>query len=222
MKKTLKSNLQGVLIDFDGTLVDSIQDLYSLYCNFLHHYKKKGTLAEFKELNGPSLHEIIELLIQRHQLPDPSEKLLALYSMLLLEYYKEVAQPAAGALDFIHQVKKRGVKLILVTSADSRLVEPFLNRCNLKDVFDVVVTSEGLQRSKPDPAIYRAALAKANLDPQQAIAIEDSLKGLQSALGAGIYTFRLNPRIKARRRHQGWIEVKNWKEISQAFVEAYV
>lgn len=221
MKKPLENSLQGVLIDFDGTLVDSIRDLYSLYCDFLSHYKKKGTRAEFKELNGPSIQEIIELLIQRHQLPDPSEKLLAFYSTLLVEYYKEVAEPAVGALDFIHKAKKQGLKLILVTSADRRLVEPFLNRFKLKDFFDAVVTSEGLHRSKPDPAIYRAALEKGQLDPHQAIAIEDSVKGVQSALSAGIYTFRLNPRIKASRIHQGWVEVQNWREVTQTFVEMY-
>lgn len=216
-----KKRIQGVFIDFDGTLVDSIKDLYALYCDFLRHYGHKGTKAEFKELNGPSLNEIMERLIQRHKFPEPSEKLLTHYCTLLTQYYSEIAAPFPGALDFISRIKNLGLKLILVTSADRRLVIPFLERFNLENHFDLIMTSEGLPHSKPDPAIYRTALLKIYLTPQHAFAIEDSLNGLRSASGAGLYTFLLNPKIKQMRTHEGWVEVRNWEDIRHLFEMIY-
>lgn len=216
-----QKQIKGIFIDFDGTLVDSIKDLYALYCNFLRHYGCRGTKAEFKELNGPSLNEIIERIVERHALHEPSEKLLAYYCTLLIQYYSEIATPFPGALDFISKVKNLGVKLILVTSADRSLVMPFLERFNLENHFEFIMTSEGLPRGKPDPAIYRTALAKSHLSPQQAFAIEDSTNGLRSASGAGLYTFLLNPRIKQMRPHKDWVAVRNWEDIMHLFEKIY-
>lgn len=209
------STIKGVLIDFDGTLVDSIEDLYLIYCNFLKNFKSEGTREEFTALNGPSINEIIEILLQKHQLSEKSEKLLEHYWNLLIQYYQNVAKPTKGALEFIKNMKEKGKTILLVTSADYRLVETFLVRHELNNSFDFVVTAAGLKKSKPDPTIFRLALLKGNLKPEEVIAIEDSKNGVQAALDAGIFTFCLNPSTKLNQMHQGWLEVNSWEKIME-------
>lgn len=210
----MKHPLKGIFIDFDGTLVDSLQGLYQVYFHFLKTYNVKGTKEEFTELNGPSLSEIMETLIHRYHLPHSAEKLLEQYQSLLIDYYRE-AKPVTGAMEFLKEFKKRGVTLVLVTSADRHLVDPFLERHQLTHLFQEIITAQGLKKSKPDPAIYLSALSKTNLDASQVIAVEDSKNGVQAALNAHIFTFCLNPRVKTTHRHEGWIEVPSWEHIAE-------
>lgn len=210
----MKHPLKGIFIDFDGTLVDSLQGLYQVYFHFLKTYNVKGTKKEFTELNGPSLSEIMEILIHRYHLPHSAEKLLKQYQSLLLDYYRE-AKLVTGAIEFLKEFKKRGVTLVLVTSADRHLVDLFLERLHLTHLFQEIITAEGLKKSKPDPAIYLSALSKSQLDASQVIAVEDSKNGVQAALNAHIFTFCLNPHLKATRSHKDWVEVPSWEHIAE-------
>ncbi len=215
------NTLEVVMLDFDGTLVDSLNDLYCIYCDFLQQYGSKGTKKGFAELNGPTINESIGLLIQKHNLPEPSEKLLAVYWSLLHQYYDEIAAPFPEALLFLKQVKAQNIKLALVTSATLTMVCPFLIKHSLDTYFDEIITSEGLLKSKPDPEIYKRALIQTRTNAKHAIAIEDSLKGVESALQAGIYTWQINPKLSKLRAHKDWVELPGWPGVRNFFHECY-
>ena len=76
----------------------------------------------------------------------------------------------------------------LVTNAPGENVGAVLPALRLEDYFDGVVTSEEAGAGKPDPAPYRAALKKLGAEPGEALAFEDSVSGIASAVGAGIPT----------------------------------
>ena len=76
----------------------------------------------------------------------------------------------------------------LVTNAPGENVGAVLPALRLEDYFDGVVTSEEAGAGKPDPAPYRAALKKLGAQPGEALAFEDSVSGIASAVGAGILT----------------------------------
>ena len=54
--------------------------------------------------------------------------------------------------------------------------------------FDAVVSAASLSDGKPHPAVYLAAAAELGVDPGNCIAFEDSVAGVRSAKGAGMYT----------------------------------
>ena len=56
------NNFKCIIFDLDGTLIDSIPELYSAYKNFLNKFGYIGNKKEFELLNGPKLDEIISLL----------------------------------------------------------------------------------------------------------------------------------------------------------------
>ena len=97
-------------------------------------------------------------------------------------------QPLPGLLDFLDRVKERGLKTGLVTNAPGENVGAVLPALRLDDYFDAVVTSEEAGAGKPDPAPYRAALERLRAEAGEALAFEDSVSGIASALGAGIPT----------------------------------
>ena len=57
-----------IFVDFDGTLIDSIENLYIAYRQLLKLYKIEGNRNEFNDLNGPSTFEIVEILKLKYHL----------------------------------------------------------------------------------------------------------------------------------------------------------
>ena len=97
-------------------------------------------------------------------------------------------EPLPGLLDFLVTVKERGVKTGLVTNAPRENVGAVLAALGLEDFFDAVVPAEEVRAAKPDPEPYLTALEKLGAEPGEALAFEDSLSGIRSAVDAGVPT----------------------------------
>ena len=100
----------------------------------------------------------------------------------------EDLEPLPGLLDFLESAKGRGLRAALVTNAPRENVAAVLMALGLQDFFDAVVPAEEVRAAKPDPEPYRKALEKLGADPEEALAFEDSVSGIRSAVGAGIPT----------------------------------
>jgi putative hydrolase of the HAD superfamily len=90
------------------------------------------------------------------------------------------AEPALRGL------RERGMRLLAVSNWDCSL-SAVLERCGLGELLDGVVTSAEAGASKPDPAIFRAALERAGSEPDQALHVGDTPEeDLAGARAAGI------------------------------------
>lgn len=214
------SNLKAFFLDFDGTLVNSLPLLYDAYQSFLKKRKLCPNLDEFNELKGPSLREILQTLKNKYSMEESLEDLYFEYEKDLIERYKEL-RPHEGVIDFIHALKKKGLKLALVSSAPKKILEGFLSSHPDFALFDLVVGGESVKKSKPNPDIYINTLRLMNLNPTEAIAIEDSLLGALSADKAGIplwLIFLEKANISLARPPQFF---NRWEEALRFFQENY-
>lgn len=112
--------------------------------------------------------------------------------------FRQVAQdlpPVHGLQDLWQWAGQQGLKRALVTNATRLNVEHMLEMLELR--FDVEVMAEEIERGKPDPLPYQRALEHLGLQPEQAVAFEDSPSGIRSAVGAGLPTVALTTGHKA-------------------------
>jgi HAD superfamily hydrolase (TIGR01509 family) len=84
--------------------------------------------------------------------------------------------------------ENQGWATAVVTNAPRKNAEFMLATLHLADRLDTLVIAEELSQAKPHPMPYLEALRRLNVAPEQAIAFEDSVTGVQSAVAAGIYT----------------------------------
>jgi HAD superfamily hydrolase (TIGR01509 family) len=197
------------LLDFDGTVVDSIPILYRMYCQFLKKFGVEGTPEEFEELNGTPIGEAAETLGRRHGLKVGLGGLVKEYGERMIRAYCEQVACMPGIEAFLKRASELGVTVAMVTSASRRLVEKCLEAKGLKTYFSAIFTASGLKKGKPDPEIYNRALIKLGIDPSDAVAIEDSVNGVASARGAGISTLLFAPQGEAI---EGVVRVHSWEE----------
>ncbi len=181
------TELKALLVDFDGTLVDSLPALWNCYQTFMHRHEQTATHEEFMVLAGPSLDEIIIYLKSKYNLSADYVVLYEEYRKLVVESYAKNAVLFSGALEVLQSLKRQSVKLALVTSASSGLIKSFIRRTDLTNVFDAIVTHVDGEETKPSPEIYKRALKSLNIPQEVAIAVEDSKNGVMSAHAANLH-----------------------------------
>jgi HAD superfamily hydrolase (TIGR01509 family) len=92
-----------------------------------------------------------------------------------------------GVTDLVSGVRAAGLKLGVASSSRRDWVEGHLARRGLLDYFDAVRCRDDVSAAKPDPELYTSALAALGVEPESAIAIEDSANGVTAAKRAGMF-----------------------------------
>jgi HAD superfamily hydrolase (TIGR01509 family) len=94
-----------------------------------------------------------------------------------------------GVADYLAAAREMGLKTAVASSSPHAWVDPLLARLGIADQFHAVCCRDDVGgRAKPDPAVYRAALAALDVRPTEALAFEDSPSGAAAAKAAGIFT----------------------------------
>jgi HAD superfamily hydrolase (TIGR01509 family) len=97
--------------------------------------------------------------------------------------------PRFGVVETIQDAKSKGLKLALVTTTSqeniSLLIESLHPSIQVAD-FDLIVDASSVEHPKPNKAAYTFALERLGEKPDDCIAIEDNLDGVEAAIAAGL------------------------------------
>ena len=82
----------------------------------------------------------------------------------------------------------------LASSSNREIIDLFLDLSGLRELFDVTVSSEEVERGKPAPDVYLEAVRQLGVRPEDSVAVEDSENGIKAAKAAGMRVIALpNP-----------------------------
>ncbi len=96
-----------------------------------------------------------------------------------------------GVLEMLEMLKKRSIVLALASSASKATVDIIKNKYNLDNFFDLFLSSSDVAMAKPHPEIFLKCLTSFNVDPSQALVVEDSIAGIMAAKHADIETLAI-------------------------------
>ncbi|UCH31647.1 MAG: HAD family hydrolase [Candidatus Bathyarchaeota archaeon] len=111
------------------------------------------------------------------------------------------------------ELRRRGLKLGLISTAYTEEIHFFLERTGLKKTgFDIIVGVDAAQCMKPHPAIFKYALRKLKVRPEEAMFVGDNVEAdYKGAKNVGMYALLINR--TERHRQSGLRTIKNLKEI---------
>lgn len=206
--------VKALLIDLDGTLIDTVPALFLVYQNFLAYYKKEGTREEFESLIGPSIDEIVAFLQKKYALEPPLKDLTTMYISMLVKQGFQGTELFPGAKKVLEEEKEKGVKLGIVTSGTKELVNGCLKPLNVLHLFDVIITSDQVEKAKPHPDLYQLALKSLSVLPEEAVAIEDSESGQKAAQDAGLKVIMVtHGKVPQAEDSKTVVHAANWDQI---------
>jgi len=100
----------------------------------------------------------------------------------------ETEQFRPGILDYLEEAERRGLKIAIVSSSSNRWIDMHLSRLEHAIHWDAIVAANhDVGRAKPRPDLYLEACGLLGVEPEEAIAFEDSPNGVRAARAAGIY-----------------------------------
>jgi HAD superfamily hydrolase (TIGR01509 family) len=176
----------AVLLDMDGTLVDSDAAVERAWATWAREYGVDPVAALENVHNGPAERTVLRLL------PHADATLVdtAARRNLVLQYEDlgdVVAAP--GAAQLVDALDRWHVPWAVVTSADTTLAVARLRVAGIEP--PVLVTADDVASGKPDPEGYLLAARRLRVDPSHCLVVEDSKPGLAAGRAAGAMTASL-------------------------------
>jgi len=176
--------MSAILFDMDGTLIDSeplwlkaeIEVMAEVGC----HWDEQD---QINCLGGPA--ERTERYMQeRSQNIKPYGYFINRLHEVMRARITNELDLIPNALSLLKECKDAGIKTALVTASSRDLMTIVLKRFP-PGTFDVVVSGDDVEKSKPDPAPYLLAAKQLSVDILKCLVLEDSLTGVQSGLSSG-------------------------------------
>lgn len=186
--KSFPENIQGVLFDLDGTLLDSAPDLYAAL---------KAQCDEMQVAAPPyaMVREVVSRgsrAILRCAFPDIDDAALAALVPRYLELYQvmmaEHTRPFDGVDELLSSLESQGIRWGVVTNKPGFLTDDLLVRIGWAPRAAAVVSGDTLPVKKPDPAPVLLACERAGLDPSRCLFVGDDRRDVMAGAAAGLYT----------------------------------
>jgi HAD superfamily hydrolase (TIGR01509 family) len=177
----------AVLWDMDGTLVDTEPYWMASERELVGSFGGTWTHDDGLLLVGLGLWNSAEILRSRGVAMEPDEIVQWLTDRVQRKLDEEGVPWRPGARELLQELRGRGIRTALVTMSVRRMAEQIVGHIPF-DAFDVIVSGDEVEAPKPDPEPYRKAAELLGVDVRDAVAIEDSLVGLSSAVSAGAAT----------------------------------
>lgn len=180
--------INGVICDMDGTLVDSEQYHLEAWNKLLERFGHVPPGPHWNDdcIGLPDSYAVdktIELFPDLAGRGDLLEIKQTAFRELVRENSDTLAFP--GVRQRLKQLYDAGVGIAVGTNSVLANTRATLGAAGLWDFIPVVVTADMVRHSKPAPDIYQAAAKGLNLPPSQCIVLEDSVAGLEAARAAG-------------------------------------
>jgi phosphoglycolate phosphatase len=196
-RQALAIHPEMVLIDLDGTLVDTAPDLAYAVDLMMESLElpRRGERA-VREWIGNGVPVLVRRALVGAYDGEADETLYdKAYPLFLDLYEKNVCVHSRlypGARIALEYLKGAGYRLGCVTNKPARYTEPLLNALGVYEYFDIVVSGDTLDKKKPDPAPLIYAAEQLHTSPRLSLMAGDSVNDVEAARAAGFQVVCVN------------------------------
>lgn len=181
-------NIEGVIFDLDGTIVDSMGVWRTVDVTFLGRRGIPLPEGLNKELESMEFMETARHFKRRFELPDTVEEIVAEWMETALDQYLHHVPMKPGLREFLEHLEERGVRAGIASSNHVDLVRAALKGHNLERFFTEIVTCGEVERAKPEPDVYLEAARRLGVPAGKCMVFEDIPVGIQAGKSAGMLT----------------------------------
>jgi beta-phosphoglucomutase len=177
-------SVSAVVFDFNGTLSDDEPLLCEIFGHlFAEHGRPMSAQQYLDELAGLSDPEIVKTWLGEDH-PDVQAVIAERVSR-----YRAAAADGSTVHEHVREAVRYAAErasLAICSGAARDEIEPVVEAAGLAGCFRAIVTSDDVAHGKPDPEGYLKVLALLEVDPADAVVVEDTEAGIASARAAGV------------------------------------
>lgn len=186
-----------VLLDIDGTLVDTVPDLAFSIDTMLQEigFEQHG-VDKIRDWVGNGIERLVHRALTDDQDENAEEELFQKAFPLFMDIYADNAASASqfypGVEEGLEYLKSENFKLGCVTNKRSRFTETLLKSLGIYNDFEIVICGDTLPKRKPDPMQLLHAAEFFNVSPEDSLMVGDSTNDVYAAKAAGFQILAVN------------------------------
>lgn len=190
----MTNNINTLLFDLDGTLINTNELIISSYLHTLEKYfPGKYQRDDVLPFMGPTLHQAFASVD-----PERVEEMVADYRAFNIAQHDALVKEFPGVYQTMKTLTEKGYKLGVVTTKKFDVAMKGLRLLKLDPFFEVVIAMDHVKKFKPEPEPILTALEQFGSTPAEAIMVGDNYHDILGGKNAGTLTAGVAWSIKGR------------------------
>lgn len=180
------AKLQAVILDVDGTLVDS-NDAHALaWVDTFRAFGYDIPFEQVRPLIGMGGDQILPKLLGLDKESEEGQQLSQHRSEIFKTHYIPKLEAFPDVPELLNHILNQGLELVVASSAKEDELEHLLKIAGVDDLIPVRTSADDAETSKPAPDIVQVALDKAGFEPAEAVMLADTPYDLEAATRVGV------------------------------------
>lgn len=204
---------EAIIFDMDGTLLESTEADFLAWVRVFERYGNTLSYEKYVTMLGIRSANVIKDFLGITNPTDVDRILIEKFECFVDVVNEKPVQPVPFAGDLLRQAFSSPLKVALATSSRKEKMNLLLTQLRFKQYFDVLVTGEEVERSKPAPDIFLMAAQRLGIDPAACIVVEDGPIGVTAAKKAGMKAIAITATTPADRLTEADLVIDSYENI---------
>jgi HAD superfamily hydrolase (TIGR01509 family) len=178
--------LRVVIFDVDGTLIDSNDQHALAWLKAFRHFGHEVPLQDIRAQIGKGGDQLMPVFLSEEEVNARGDAISQYRAELFAREFLPGLQPFAGVRELFERIRGDGRRVVLASSATGDELERYKEIAGVADLIEAATSGDDAEHSKPDPDIFRAALRKACVSPEDALVVGDTPYDAIAAVQAGV------------------------------------
>ncbi len=175
------SHISGVILDVDGTLIDSNDVHAKAWVEAMGENGYKVPFEKVRPLIGMGGDKVLPETIGVQKESEEGKGISQRRKEIFKERFLHGLHAFPGARELLEEMRKRDLKLTVASSADKDELEPMLDLIGASDLIEEETSSKDAKQSKPDPEVMQVTLQRAGLPADEMVMIGDTAYDIEAA-----------------------------------------
>jgi HAD superfamily hydrolase (TIGR01509 family) len=182
----MANSVRGVILDIDGTLVNSNDAHARAWVDALSEHGIKVEFEKVRPLIGMGGDKLLPEVSGISEETPEGKRISERRGEIFKEKYMPSLKPCRGSRELLLRMRDEGLRLFVASSAKKDELTPLLKIAGASDLIEEKTSSDDAENSKPDPDIIHAALDASELEAGQVVMVGDTPYDIESAGKAGV------------------------------------
>ncbi len=179
-------DIDAVIFDMDGTLVDSMWVWEKIDIEYMNARGYEIPDDFHKSIEGMSFTETAIYVKDRFNIEDDLDTIIEDWHDRVRSSYESEIMMKEGALDFMKKLKEQGIKMGIGSSNSKELISVIVEKYGLGEYISAITTSCEVGSGKPAPDVYLESAKRLGVDSSRCLVFEDVPNGIRAANNAGM------------------------------------